>query len=265
MKIGFIGAGNMASAIIEGAVRSGAFAAADICAYDVNLQKAEALKGNLGILTAETCAELIALSDVVVLAVKPNVFSTLLPSVGASFQAKDPLIISIAAGKTIEFIENLLPYSAAVVRVMPNINATVGEAMSAYCFNDRVTEAQKALTEKLCGAFGKVMYLSESVFPLFGVLAGCAPAYSYMFIDALARAGVKNGMAKSDALKIAAQTVYGSAKQILENGTHPWELIDRVCSPGGTTIEGVASLQTDGLDAAVTRAVEAALDKDKRL
>lgn len=265
MKIGFIGAGNMASAILEGAVRSGAFSASELCAYDVNSQKAEALKDTLGIATAESCAELIAQSDAVVLAVKPNVFPTLLPSIGADLQKKDPLVISIAAGKTIEFIAGLLPYLAAVVRVMPNINATVGEAMSAYCCNARVTEAQKALTEALCGSFGKVMALSESAFPLFGVLAGCAPAYSYMFIDALARAGVKNGMAKADALKIAAQTVYGSAKQILENSAHPWELVDRVCSPGGTTIEGVASLQADGLDAAVTRAVEAALGKDKRL
>lgn len=265
MKIGFIGAGNMASAIIEGAVRSGAFRAADISAYDVNAQKTEALQSALGITAVQNCAELISASDVVVLAVKPNVFPTLLPSVGTALRQTDPLIISIAAGKTIAFIEDLLPYSAAVVRVMPNINATVGEAMSAYCFNARVTDAQKALTEQLCGAFGKVMCLSESAFPLFGVLAGCAPAYSYMFIDALARAGVKNGMSKADALKIAAQTVYGSAKQILENDTHPWELVDRVCSPGGTTIEGVASLQADGLDAAVTRAVEAALDKDKRL
>ena len=139
------------------------------------------------------------------------------------------------------------------------------EAMSAYCCNENVSDEQKALAEKLCGSFGKVMPLSEDFFPLFGVIAGCAPAFSYMFIDALARAGVKNGMAKQAALKIAAQTVYGSAKQILESDTHPWELIDRVCSPGGTTIEGVASLQEDGLDAAVTHAVEAALDKDKRI
>ncbi len=265
MKIGFIGAGNMASAIIKGAVRSDAFSAEDILAYDLNTAKTAVLHEELQITAADSCAALIAASDAVVLAVKPNVFESLLPTLSDVLQKKDPLIISIAAGKTIAFIEGLLQYDAAVVRVMPNINATVGEAMSAYCFNERVTNTQKALVETLCGAFGKVMCLSENAFPLFGVLAGCAPAYSYMFIDALARAGVKNGMAKTDALKIAAQTVYGSAKQILESGTHPWELVDRVCSPGGTTIEGVSSLQADGLDAAVTRAVEAALDKDKRL
>lgn len=265
MKIGFIGAGNMASAIIKGAVQSGVFAAADILAYDLDSTKTAALASTLHITAAESAEALIAEADTVVLAIKPNVFANLLPSLSDALAKKNPLIISIAAGKTLEFIGGLLNFDAAIIRVMPNINATVGEAMSAYCFNSKVTDEQKALTEKLCGSFGKVMCLSENYFPLFGVIAGCSPAFSYMFIDALARAGVKNGMAKADALKIAAQAVYGSAKQILESETHPWDLIDRVCSPGGTTIEGVASLQADGLDAAVTRAVDAALDKDKRV
>ena len=99
----------------------------------------------------------------------------------------------------------------------------------------------------------------------FGVIGGCGPAFAYMFIDAMARAGVKNGMKKSDALKISAQTVLGSAKMILESDEHPWQLIDNVCSPGGTTIEGVTSLQADGFEAAVHNAVDKALDKDKKL
>ena len=109
------------------------------------------------------------------------------------------------------------------------------------------------------------MALPEADFPLFGVLSGCSPAFCYMFMDALARAGVKNGLSKADALRIAAQVLYGSAKQVLENDVHPWELVDRVCSPGGTTIEGVASLQADAFDAAIARAVDAALEKDKRI
>lgn len=265
MKIGFIGAGNMASAILRGAVRSGVFAADDLCAFDLDKAKTDALRGELGISAAKDEKDLIAQSDVVVLAVKPNVFSNLLPAISDDLQGKNPLLVSIAAGKTIAFIQGLLNYKAAIVRVMPNINATVGAAMSAYCFNEAVTASQKEVTEKLCASFGEVMCLPETSFPLFGVLAGCAPAFSYMFIDALARAGVKNGMAKGDALKIAAQTVLGSAKQILESGEHPWELVDRVCSPGGTTIEGVAALQADGLDAAVSHAVDASLQKDQKL
>lgn len=265
MQIGFIGAGNMASAILRGMVRSGKFAPETLFAFDTQSEKTAALASELGIHAADSAEALIAACGTVVLAVKPNVFPALLPQLGAAVKQHDPLVVSIAAGKTIAYIEDLLGCGAAVVRVMPNLNATVGEAMSAYCCSERVTDEQRALVETMCGAFGEVMALPESMFPLFGVLAGCAPAFSFQFIDALARAGVLHGMSKADALHIAAQTVLGSAKQILESGTHPWELIDRVCSPGGTTIEGVASLQADALDAAVARAVGAALDKDSRI
>lgn len=265
MKFGFIGAGNMASAIIKGAVLSGNFESSDIMAYDVDSEKPKMLSNSLGISAESDVNAMIEKSDAVILAVKPNVFSTLLPSVSDALSKKQPLIISIAAGKTIEFISSLLTFDAAIIRVMPNINATVGEAMSAYCFNSRVTDEQKAFAEKLCGSFGNVMCLPESSFPLFGVIAGCAPAYAYLFIDSLARAGVKNGMSKKDSLQIAAQTVLGSAKMVLESNEHPWELIDRVCSPGGTTIEGVSSLLSDGFESAVMNSVDAALDKDKKL
>ena len=265
MKIGFIGAGNMASAILRGMVRSKRFDPAVLSAFDTQAQKTAMLGEELGIGTSRSACELVETCDTVVLAVKPNVFPVLLPELREALKKRDALVISIAAGKTIDYIEGLLGYDAAVIRIMPNINATVGAAMSAYCCSARVTDEQRALAEAMCGSFGEVMPLAESMFPLFGVLAGCAPAYSYMFIDALARAGVKNGMAQADALHIAAQTVLGSAKQILESGTHPWELIDRVCSPGGTTIEGVASLQADAFDAAISRAVDAALEKDSRV
>ena len=166
---------------------------------------------------------------------------------------------------SIEFIESNLKCKAKIVRVMPNINAKVGEAISAYCFNDSVTGEDKTNVESLLNGIGQVLCLDESYFPLFGVIGGCGPAFAYMFIDAMARAGVKNGMKKSDALKISAQTVLGSAKMILESDEHPWQLIDNVCSPGGTTIEGVTSLQADGFEAAVHNAVDKALDKDKKL
>lgn len=265
MKIGFIGAGNMASAILKGAVRGGAFTASDLYAYDVDAAKTEALNRACGVQAADSAEALLAEAQVVVLAVKPNILQSLLPTLRAKLEETGALVISIAAGKTIDFLQALLYPSAPIVRVMPNINATVGAAMSAYCCNMYVTDAQKQVVETLCSSFGACKALPEASFPLFSVLAGCAPAYFYMFIDALARAGVKNGMAKADALEIAAQTALGSAKQILESGVHPWELVDRVCSPGGTTIEGVAALQASALDAAVVRAVDAALEKDKRL
>ena len=254
MKIGFFGAGNMASAIVGGAVSSGNFKAEDISVYDIDNTKARLLSDEFSVCVSETPDSLIDFADAVVLAVKPNIFPTLLPSISKKLRENNSLVVSIAAGKTTEFIEKLLGF-----------NATVLEAMSAYCCSESVTDDQKEFVNKLCSSFGKVMPLSESYFPLFCSIAGCAPAYAYMFIDSLARSAVKNGMNKSVALEIAAQTVLGSAKKILESDEHPWELIDKVCSPGGTTIEGIVSLQKDGFESAVCNAVDAALQKDKKV
>lgn len=209
MKIGFIGAGNMASAIVGGAVKSGKFAPNDIYVCDINEEKVNKLKTELGVNAAADALELINSVDTVVLAVKPNVFASLLPSVSKNINNKGTFVISIAAGKSVAEINNLLGSNVPVARVMPNINATVLEAMSAYCCNALVNDEQKALVEKLCSSFGKVVSIEEDKFSIFSAIAGCSPAYAYMFIDSLARAGVKNGLAKGQALEIAAQTVLG--------------------------------------------------------
>lgn len=263
MKVGFIGCGNMATAIINGITANNVVNENDINAYDIFDGATGKLKENININICQSEKDVVKSSDIIFLAVKPNVQASVLNKIDG--EIKDKLIISIAAGKTIEFIESNLKCKAKIVRVMPNINAKVGEAISAYCFNDLVNDEDKKNVEKLLNGIGKVLCLDESYFPLFGVIGGCGPAFAYMFIDAMARAGVKNGMKKSDALKISAQTVLGSAKMILESDEHPWQLIDNVCSPGGTTIEGVTSLQSDGFEAAVHNAVDKALDKDKKL
>lgn len=263
MKIGFIGCGNMASAIINGVIDNKAVDSSDVYAYDIYEPAVNKAVESKQINACKSEIEVVKSSDVILLAVKPNVQASVLNTIDG--EVGDKLLISIAAGKTIEFIESNLKCKAKIVRVMPNINAKVGEAISAYCFNELVNDDDKANVELLLNAIGKVLCLDESFFPLFGVIGGCGPAFAYMFIDAMARAGVKNGMKKSDALMISAQTVLGSAKMILESGEHPWQLIDNVCSPGGTTIEGVTSLQADGFEAAVHNAVDKALDKDKKL
>ncbi|MEG2720526.1 MAG: pyrroline-5-carboxylate reductase [Oscillospiraceae bacterium] len=265
MKIGFIGAGNMATAIIRGAVGSKNFNSSDILAYDIDEKKANFLNEKYKITTKSSVSGLINACDVVVLAVKPNVLKELLELNRDSFMIKSPLIISIAAGKELKFYEEILNYNARLVRVMPNINATVNEAMSAYCFNSNVSDKDKSLVELLCNSFGNSTYLDEKFFPCFGVLAGCSPAFAFMFIDSLATAAVKSGMNKEIALNIAAQTVLGSAKLILESSDHPYKLVDAVCSPGGTTIEGVVALKDEGFDAAIIKAFDASLDKDKRV
>ena len=265
MTIGFIGGGNMAGAIIKGLLAASLYRPEEVFVTDITPERSEDCAKRLGVAAADTAEALIERADTVVLAVKPVVFPSLLPEISACLQEKKPLVISIAAGKTLGFIEETLGFSPALVRVMPNINAKVGAAMSALCANQQVTQAQKELVARLFCAVGQVKELDESFFPLFGVIAGSAPAFAYLFIESLARAAVKNGMQKQAALEIAAQTVLGSAKLILESGEHPWVLIDQVCSPGGTTIEGIAALQETGFETGIRKAVDAALEKDRKL
>lgn len=265
MSIGFIGCGNMASAIIKGITEKEIIASENIYVFDINKTALDSISGKYNLNKCEHAKEVVKKSDFVFLAVKPNTISGVLSDINDTLRKSNSIIVSIAAGKTIEYIRNCLSENHKIIRVMPNINAKVGEAMCAYCSNTLVTDVENAELERILSGIGNVTRLDESMFPLFGVIAGCAPAFSYMFIDAIARAGVQNGMAKKQALEIAAQTVYGSAKMILESNDNPWELIDKVCSPGGTTIEGVISLQKDGFESSVHNAVKKSLDKDKKL
>lgn len=267
MAIGFIGCGNMATAIISGIITNEAVTAQEIYVYDVYKPAMEKLANAYGVKPLDGEKEIVVNCDTVVLAVKPNVLASVLGKINNVLTESDTLLISIAAGKTLEFIRNTLSHDNRIIRVMPNINAVVGEAISAYTANSAATEADRQLCERIFGAVGQIIYLDEKQFPIFGVLGGSAPAFAYLFIDALARGGVKNGMKKDAALMIAAQTVLGSAKMILDSSSndHPWELIDRVCSPGGTTIEGIASLEADGFETAVMNAVDKTLEKDSKL
>ncbi|MFR5876470.1 MAG: pyrroline-5-carboxylate reductase [Eubacterium sp.] len=265
MSIGFIGCGNMAGAIISGIIESGVVKENDINVFDIFYPAIEKLTTKYNINICEDECAIVKSSDVVILAVKPNILASVIEKINPSLEESDTLLISIAAGKTTEFIRNALTHDNRIIRVMPNINAKVGEAMCAYTANSQATNEDKSITEKIFGGVGQVIYLDECYFPLFGVIAGCGPAFAYMFIDSLARAGVKNGMKKDTALMIAAQTVLGSAKMIMESSEHPWELIDQVCSPGGTTIEAVTSLQSDGFETAVHNAVNKAVEKDSKL
>ena len=265
MSIGFIGCGNMASAIICGIIDNEAVKAEEVNVFDVYAPATDSIKAKYNINVFGNEEEIVKNSDTVVLAVKPNVLSSVLKKIDGALGDKDTLLISIAAGKSTEFIANELTHDNRIIRVMPNINAKVSEAICAYTANAKATDDDKSLTEKIFSAVGKIIYLEENYFPLFGVLGGCTPALAYMFIDELARAGVKNGMKKDVALKISAQAVLGSAKMILESDEHPYELIDKVCSPGGTTIEAVTSLQESGFNSAIHKSVDKAVEKDSKL
>lgn len=264
--LGFIGTGNMASAIIKGIISSSFLKGEEIAVYDKDSEKAKALSLQYAVNVLSDEKEVAKKCSEIVLSVKPNVLPLVLDKIKDKIKEKSPLLISIAAGKSLDFISSCLENKEArIVRVMPNINAVVLQAISAYCPNDCATKEDAEFTEKLCSSFGKAVYVPENQFSVYSAIGGCSPAFAYMFIDSLARAAVKNGMQKATALEVAAQAVLGSAKMVLESGEHPWELTDRVCSPGGTTIEGVAALQKDGFEAAVCDAVDAAVNKDRNM
>jgi len=262
MIYGFLGAGNMASAIIRGMVKGG-FDGSEISVYNTTEAKSRKLEEECGVDVCLSQAELIEKSDVVVLAVKPQVLDKIAGSIKTDLKDSKKLIISIAVGKTIEYLENAFGAEQSLVRVMPNINAKVLASTSGFCVNENVTEEEKAVVEKIFSSIGSITEIPENMFSIFGVVAGSSPAFAYLYIDSLARAAVKAGMPKDKALQFAAQTVLGSAKMVLESEEHPWKLVDMVCSPGGTTIEGICSLEENGFESTVHQAFDAVLAKDK--
>ena len=203
--------------------------------------------------------------DTLVLAVKPQVLPAVLPALSATLHRSRPLVISIAAGKTLASLEELLGEGLPLIRVMPNINAKVNESISAFCGNRLTEEGHKAVVRRIFEAVGEVIELEEKLFSAFSVIASCSPAYTLLYVDALAQAGVQFGIPKPLALKIASQAVLGTTRLLQETGEHPRALADQVCSPGGTTIAGVCSLQKDAFEAAVVAAAQASLDRDKQL
>ncbi len=263
MKIGFLGAGNMASAIIRGMIKSGIAASSIVC-FDIDQQKTYTLKEDLGIGVCYTAEQLCEEAQTVVLAIKPQVFASALVPLRTIFQVQKPLVISIAAGKTLSSITDLIG-DVPMVRVMPNIAARVGEAVTAYCSNALVTQSHVETVYDIFESVGTVVPLAEEQFGVFSVLAGCSPAYTLMYMDALATAGVRGGIPKDTALQIVAQAVLGTAKLLQEAGEHPRELMDSVCSPAGTTIEGVCALQGGGFEKTVIEAAFASLKRDKEL
>ncbi len=265
MKIGVVGTGNLASAVISGSVSSGKLKGSDFTLYDIFPQKVEENKIKFGTNSADSANEIARSCDVVILSVKPKDFAALLESLASDFEKNNPLILSVAAGLTVDYIASFLPYKAKIARIMTNINASIGGAMTAYCTNDSVSEEEAEFLDFFCKLFGDAIKLDESLFPQFSVLAGCVPAFAYKFVDELARAGVKIGVSKNLALRIAAQTVLGSAKAVLSSDAHPYELIDRVCTPAGTTIDGISALMENGFENAVMKAVESSYNKDKAL
>lgn len=261
MKYGFIGLGNMASALVRGLAASSG-GRHSLCGYNPTRAKAEKLAADCGLQICNSNVEVAGISDVIVLAVKPHMVEQALAGVAEA--AKDKLIISVVAGRPVEFLEGLFPGSP-LVRIMPNINAKVGASITGLCYGRHITDEHKTAALDLTNGIGRSMEIDERFAGIFGIIGGAAPAFTFTYINAVANAAVKEGMPKPMALSVAAASALGSAKLILESAEHPSALADQVCSPGGTTIEGVLTLQELGFESAVHKAVLAAIDKGRRL
>lgn len=260
--IGFIGCGNMAQPIIKNCAEKNVFDKQNIYVYDIDRTKLHEFCMKNQVNSAEDEISIAENCDVVVLCTKPQVFPELIEKIAQSLRTNSPLIISIAAGKTTQWITQLLGYDAKVARIFPNLNATVGEAVSAYTGNKYVSEAELEKVGEICRSYGEAKLLDESCFSVFGVLGGCVPAYAFMFIGALAKAGISDGLDEETARDVAVQAVLGSAKLLKECGGDTDDWVKKVCSPGGTTIEGVTSLMESGLDDIVKSAFHKSYMKD---
>jgi pyrroline-5-carboxylate reductase len=264
LTIGFLGSGKMATALAKGIISAGLVKAADIRASDPSADARNAFAEETGAPATELNLDVVEFARVLILAVKPANVAPLLEEIRPEV-APGHLLISIAAGVPIAKLEDALDEGVRVVRVMPNTPALVGASASAYALGKAATTADGALTEKLLSAVGLVFQLKESLLDAVTGLSGSGPAYVYMMIEALSDGGVASGLPRDVATKLAAQTVFGSAKMVLETGEHPAKLKDMVTSPGGTTIEGLHELEKGKLRGVVMSAVRAATEKSRKL
>lgn len=263
MKLGFIGTGNMAGAIMGGIIKKQIFRPEEIIGADISEAGREKTKETYGIeVTGDNRKA--ADSEVLILSVKPQYYAEAIAEIKDCVR-DDQMIITIAPGKTLAWLEEQFGKPVKIVRTMPNTPALVGEGMTAACVNQYVTEEEKAYALKILSSFGKVELVPEHLIDAVVAVSGSAPAYVFMFIEAMADAAVAEGMPRAQAYEFAAQAVYGSAKMVLETGKHPGELKDMVCSPAGTTIEAVRVLEEKGLRSAVIEAMRACADVSRRL
>ena len=264
LKIGFLGAGKMATALARGLVNAKLVTAKQLVAADPFDAARKHFTAATGAKTVAANRDVAASATVLLLATKPDQVAAALAEISGAFSKKH-LLISIAAGVTLAKLEAALPAGARVIRVMPNTPALVGAGASAFALGKNATAADGELAKKLLSAVGVAMQVKEGLLDAVTGLSGSGPAYVYQFIEALSDGGVAAGLPRDIATKLAAQTVLGGAKMVLETGVHPGALKDQVTSPGGTTIEGIHELEKGRLRAAVISAVRAATEKSKKL
>lgn len=264
MKIGFIGLGNMASAMIGGMLSKGVAASNQIIGSARREETLRRVVETYGIQVTTDNVEVAAQADILILAVKPQFLAEVIMQI-RDVVGEKTLVISIAAGKSMEWLEACFDGPVKLIRSMPNTPALVMEGCSGICRNVMVTEPEIKQAIAIMESFGIVKEVPESMMDAVMAVSGSAPAYIFMVIEAMADGAVAAGMPRDQAYQFAAQTVLGSARMVLETGKHPGELKDMVCSPGGTTIEAVKVLEKRGLRSAIMEGMEACIRKGKQL
>ncbi len=263
-KIGFIGCGNMASAIIGGLIHNAGINPKEIIASDAASGAVERAASTLCIETTTDNCKVAADSDVLFLSVKPQFYETVITQIKGCLPTGQ-IIVTIAPGKTLNWLSERLGDNIKIVRTMPNTPALVGAGITGVCRNKLVSDTEFEYVMKLLSSFGLAEAIPESLMDACVSVSGSSPAYVFMFIEAMADAAVADGMPRAQAYRFAAQAVLGSAKMVLETGRHPAELKDMVCSPAGTTIEAVRVLEEKGFRSSVMEAMKACTAKAKGL
>lgn len=264
MKLGFIGTGNMASAIMGGIIGKKMISAEEIIGADLLESGREKVKEQFGIQVTEKNQEVVEKAEVIILSVKPQFYEEVINQIKDCVK-KEQIIITIAPGKTLAWLAEKFGKEVKIVRTMPNTPALVGEGMTAMCPNEYMEKEEIEYVKQLLESFGRVEVVPERLMDVVVSVSGSSPAYVFMMIEAMADAAVSGGMPRAQAYQFAAQAVYGSAKMVLETGKHPGELKDMVCSPAGTTIEAVRTLEKMGFRSSIIEAMKVCEEVSRNL
>lgn len=264
MKLGFIGTGNMASAIMGGIIKNNVIPAEEIIGADLFAPGRERVQKEYGINVTADNKEVASKAETIILSVKPQFYASVIADI-KDVVTDNQIIITIAPGKTLAWLAEQFGKEVKIVRTMPNTPAMVGEGMTAVCPNEHLTEDEIAYVKSLLESFSRAEIVPERLMDVVTAVSGSSPAYVFMLIEAMADAAVSGGMPRKQAYQFAAQALLGSAKMVLETGMHPGELKDMVCSPAGSTIEGVRILEQKGFRSAVFEALNGAAEKGKKM
>lgn len=265
LRIGFLGAGKMATALAKGFLNAGLVHKKALFASDLIAASRDAFSRETGASVSASNRDVVTQATVVILAVKPDQIPEVLTEVGGQLEPARHLLVSIAAGVPLGKLEGLTPAGIRIIRVMPNTPALVGASASAFALGSHANRTDAETAQRLLGAVGIALEVKEKLIDAVTGLSGSGPAYAFLMIEALADGGVAAGLPREIAQKLAAQTLLGAARMVLETGQHPGALKDAVCSPGGTTIEGIHELEKGGVRGSLINAVRAATEKARKL